>query len=332
MSSNLQFFSDIKTQLSELTKQVAAVQTQLSAKQNGSLSTEAIGALLAREGQITREDFAGKLAALITPYIEQVVRRIADMDSKQTELEAFFKQHEVAVRSTTSELDAAFVKMRKETAKDWKAQREQVQADLGHLDEFVKWLLPQLEKNAKDNVLAVAKCTSAVAACEALLVKITKPVEQSIQHLDRIYTQGETVINEAAERLRKTYARLREPILWRVTYTLAAMFLMLVLMSGFIFWRTRAAINTNWQEMTEHSEQQKQEMKGLLEQSLKEARESQIDGEIKVKMWDSMLKSLSPQQQEEVIRKYRELVSIAERKRIDDQMGASYEQMNRKKK
>jgi hypothetical protein len=332
MSSNLQFFSDLKAQLDQLTKQVTAVQTQLSAKQNGSLNTEAIGALLAREGQITREDFAGKLAALINPYIEQVVRRVAEMEEKQTTLEAFFEKHEKAVRTTTGELDAAFVEMRKETAKDWKAQRAQVQKDLGNLDEFVKWLLPQLEKNAKDNVLAVAKCTRAVAACEEILVKISEPVDATLERLDEVNARCETALNQAKARLRQTYNSLRERVLWRVTFTLAAMFLLLVIMNVFIIWRTRAMLNTNWQELSEHSEQQKQEIKGLLDQSLKEAREAQIDGEVKVKMWDSMIKSLPPQQQEEVIRKYRELVSIAERKRIDDQMGASYDQMNRKRR
>jgi hypothetical protein len=332
MSSNLQLFSDLKTQLSEITKQITALQTQMAAKQNGTAITEAIGVQVAREGQITREDFAGKLAALINPYIEQVVRRIAELEEKQTALDAFFQKHEKAVRATVGELDAAFVKMRKETAKDWKAQREQVQADLGHLDEFVKWLLPQLETKAKDNVAAVAKCTRAVAACEEILVKISEPVDATLLRLDEVNARSETALTLAEDRLHQTYNSLRERVLWRVTFTLAAAFMMLLILNGFIFWRTRAMLNTNWQELGEHSERQKQEMKGLLEQSLKEAREAQIDGEIKVKMWDTMLKSLSPQQQEEVIRKYRELVSIAERKRIDDQMGASYEQMNRKKK
>jgi hypothetical protein len=49
-------------------------------------------------------------------------------------------------------------------------------------------------------------------------------------------------------------------------------------------------------------------------------------------MWDFMMNSLTPQQKESVISKFREQVNEAEHKRIDDQMKSSYEQMNGKRK
>jgi urease accessory protein UreF len=73
-------------------------------------------------------------------------------------------------------------------------------------------------------------------------------------------------------------------------------------------------------------------LKELIDKTIEEAKESQLDREIKVKMWDAMLKTLTPQQKEAVISKSREQVNQAERKRIDDQMKSSYEQVEGRRK
>jgi type II secretory pathway component HofQ len=86
-------------------------------------------------------------------------------------------------------------------------------------------------------------------------------------------------------------------------------------------------LDTNWQALTEHSEQQKQEMRGLLDKAMEEAKESQIDREIKMKMWDALVKSLTAQQRVSLIDKFRGQVNDAERSRINAQMQSSYDQM-----
>jgi hypothetical protein len=117
-----------------------------------------------------------------------------------------------------------------------------------------------------------------------------------------------------------------------VTILIVATIIIHLGVGALVFWGNRRLINTNWQELTEHSEQQKQEIKGLLDKTIEETRESQIDREIKVKMWDFLLISLTPQQKETVISKFREQVNEAARTRIEDQMKSSYEQVNGKRK
>jgi len=68
-------------------------------------------------------------------------------------------------------------------------------------------------------------------------------------------------------------------------------------------------------------------MRGLLDKAMEEAKESQIDREIKVKMWDALVKSLTAQQRVSLIDKFRGQVNDAERSRINAQMQSSYDQM-----
>ena len=97
-------------------------------------------------------------------------------------------------------------------------------------------------------------------------------------------------------------------------------------------WGTRRALDTNWQDLSAHSEQQKQEMKGLLDKALEEQKEAQVDREIKVKMWDELMKGLAPEKRMEVIGRLREQVRKAGDERLGNQMQSSYDQMYGKKK
>jgi hypothetical protein len=97
-----------------------------------------IGARIDRSGQIMREDFTGKLAGLIAPYIDTTVRRCAELEAKQEELEKRFEAHRKAVAGSAAEMDAAFVKMRKEAAKDWKAQRDEISKDFAREEQIAE--------------------------------------------------------------------------------------------------------------------------------------------------------------------------------------------------
>jgi hypothetical protein len=50
---------------------------------------------------------------------------------------------------------------------------------------------------------------------------------------------------------------------------------------------------------------------------------TQIAGEIKVKMWDSLIQTLPPGQRQQVIQRLREQINAAEEKRLREQMGSS---------
>lgn len=334
MSSSIppQFLSDINARLDLLTNTLASIQKQLSTQSNGHSNgnglPEAIAAQIERESRITREDFTGKLGSLISPYLDSVLRRCTETEQRQAELEERFKAHEKAVRASAGEMEGAFVKMRKEAAKDFKAQRDQMQKDLEQVNKFVTWFRTELEK-AGDTLTEVRL---AAGRCQTLVDKIDTPSEEIVRHLEEVRSQGEKEINHAALHLKKTYQNLREPILSRVTWTLAGTALAMMIMVGFGIWVIRSQVNRSEQAIAEYGAQQQENIRGLLDKSLEEAKEAQIGNEIKVKMWDALLKSLPPQQQTALIEKYREQVNDAERKRIDDQMSSSYDQMYNKKK
>ncbi|MGA9997415.1 MAG: hypothetical protein WBP93_18495 [Pyrinomonadaceae bacterium] len=336
MSINpMQRISDLEAQVATLTAENKSL--QLNGNGNGHLDLEKlieklVGKEFDRFGRLFREEYTGKIAGMITPYIENTVRRCADTEKKQTTLEDRFKAHEEAIGKNADSVTSTFKKLRAEAEKDWKTYRAQMQEDFGRVDEFVKWAEAETANNWQENTRATTNCTLAVSVCTDLLKKLDKPVEESIKHLKQVKQHGDSVINSAAEDLTKTYRSLRQPVLSRVTLLLIFSIFIHLGVGTVVLWRNRSLIDTNWQELSAHSDQQKQEIKGLLDKTIEEAKESQIDRELKVKMWDALMKSLSPQQKEAVISKFREQVNEAERKRINDQMKSSYEQMNEERK
>jgi hypothetical protein len=92
-----QFLSDFNARLEAIAGAVASIQKQLPAQSNGHSnghgSADEIIAQIARQGQLTREDFAGKLASLINPYLERVVERCVDVERRQTDLEKKLIEH-----------------------------------------------------------------------------------------------------------------------------------------------------------------------------------------------------------------------------------------------
>jgi hypothetical protein len=330
----MQRVANLEAQVAALT----AENTSLKARTNGnghqdtSKLIEAVGSQIDRSGQILREDFTGKLAALIAPYIDSTIRRCAEVEKQQGELEKKFEQHRKAVGGSAAEMEAAFIKVRKEAAKDWKAQRDLIQSDFGHVDEFIKWFTSELQKNAQRNNGAVASCNLAVERCKELAEKVGVPVEKIIERLRVIEAQGKEAINRAEQQLTKAYHNLREPVLTRATVLICSTIVINLAFAAFTLWGARRAIDTNWQELTEHSEQQKQDTKELLDKALAEAKEAQIGRESKVKMWDALMKTLTQQQRDALWGQVRDQMRKDGEKCLDDQMSAGYDQMNGKRK
>ena len=336
MSTNpMQRISDLEAQVAALTAENQSLRS--NGNGNGHLDLEKlIEKLVGREfdrfGRLFREEFTGKVAGMITPYIESTVRRCANVEKKQTALEDRLKAHEAAVGKSAAEMAASFEKLRSEAKKDWKAHRAQMQEDFGRVDGFINWFEAEMAKNGKESAEAVVDCKLAVRACQDLLKKMDAPVEEITRRLDEIESEGETIINRAAQRLAKTYENLEKPVLITLGgFVIVVIILMLGLGWGIVK-RNEKQLDSNMQQLSEYSEQQKTEMRELFVKAMDEAKESQIDREIKVKMWDYLMNSLTPEQRATVISKYREQVNEAERKRIDDQMKSSYELMSGKRK
>jgi hypothetical protein len=327
----MQRIADLEAQVASLT---AANETlRANGNGNGHVDVEKlIKQGFDRFGQTFREDYTGKLDGMIQPFIESTVRRCKETEEKQTALEVQFKKHQAAVSKSAAEVIAAFDAVRTQSAQDWQAQREVIQGDLTQVDKFAKWFKAELDKNGRENLLSVIDCQTAARACQELPLKVSAPVDETIRHIEEIQSEGETAIKHAAQSLTKTYENLRRPVLGILSGILVTALVAMLVMAWIVFKRNEGQLESNLQKLAEYSEQQKIEMKGLFNKAMEEAKESQLDREIKVKMWDAFLKTLTPQQKETVISKSREQVNQAERKRIDEQMKSSYEQMNGKKK
>lgn len=116
-----QFLSDFNARLEAIAGAVASIQKQLPAQSNGHSNghgaADEIVAQIARQGQITREDFAGKLASLINPYLERVVERCTDIEQRQTALEEKLGEH-VTKYGQTLEAHRASITAMLETYED----------------------------------------------------------------------------------------------------------------------------------------------------------------------------------------------------------------------
>lgn len=106
---------------------------------------------------------------------------------------------------------------------------------------------------------------------------------------------------------------------------LAAAIVIQMCFGAFILWRNNARLDEHWQDLTWRSQQQREEIKGLLDTTLEEVKEAQIEREIKVKMWDEMMQTMNAQQRRDLIEKLRMKVGDAEMKRVGAQVSAGYD-------
>lgn len=131
----LQRVADLEARVTALTAENEALRARINGHGNGNglldadKLVEAITLRIERSGQLLREDFTGKLAALIAPYIDKTLRQCEEVAAKQDDLEKRFREYKKSVAGSAAELEASFVKLRKEANKDWKAQRDIIQED-----------------------------------------------------------------------------------------------------------------------------------------------------------------------------------------------------------
>jgi hypothetical protein len=337
-TSPIQRIADLEARVTALTAENEGLRARINGHGNGNgpldidKLIETVGLRIERSGQLLREDFTGKLAGLISPYIDKTLRQCDEVAAKQDELEKKFKEHKKAVASSAAEIEASFVKIRKEANKDWTAQRDIIQEDLGRVDSFVTSFRSELQRNGKKLNDAVTDCRLSVRACHELAQKMAEPTESAIARLDEVKKRGEADIAAAATRLKNTYNGLREPFMKGIAAVVIAILLLHLGLGVFIMWGNRRTLDQQWDGLVNKTEEQKKEIQGALDGALKQVKEAQIDSEIKAKMWDEIVKDLDPQHRDGYLMKLRERVRKAGDKRLDDQMQAGYDQMNGKKK
>jgi uncharacterized protein with gpF-like domain len=325
----MQRISDLEAQVASL---IAANEALLAYKNSHVEIEKLIADSFERYGRLFREDITVRVASHITPPIENTIRRCKETEEKQTGLEEKFKEHAEAVGKSADALANSFKKLQKDAEKAWNAHRTQMLEDFGRVQAFINWYQEELAKNGQKNAEAVVDCKLAARSCYELTQKVSAPVEKTIKHLEEIRSEGETAIKRAAQRLTKTYENLERPVLGILSGVFVAALVAMIVLGWIVLKKNEGQLESNLQQLADYSEQQKTEMTALFNKAMEEAKESQIDREIKVKMWDTLMKSLTPQQREAVISQSRDQVNEAERQRIGDQMHSSYEQMEGRKK
>lgn len=196
----------------------------------------------------------------------------------------------------------------------------------------MNWFQAEMLKNAQHSNAAVASCNAAAQRCQEVAAKVSVPAEEIVKHLEAIRVKGEESIKRAERSVTDAHKAVRPTMLKLTGLMLAAVFLIQMGFGAFTLWRNRTLLDNKWESLTEHSEQQKKDIQGMLDEALKQVKESQIDSEIKAKMWDEIVKDLDPQHRDAYLYKLRERVRKAGDKRLDEQMQAGYDQMNGKKK
>jgi hypothetical protein len=149
MSTNpIQRIADLEAQVASLT----VTNEKLQSNGNGHLDLEKLIEKLIKQafdrfGQTFREDYTGKLAGMIQPFIESTVRRCKEVEEKQMVLEAGFKKHEAAVTKSASSIATAFIQLREGSEKDFQAHRAQMQEDIKQVNGYALWFLEELKKS-----------------------------------------------------------------------------------------------------------------------------------------------------------------------------------------
>jgi hypothetical protein len=278
----MQRVADLEARVTALTAENEGLRARINGHGNGNgpldidKLIEAIGLRIDRSGQLLREDFTGKLAGLIGPYIDKTLRQCDEVAAKQDDLEKKFKEHKKTVAGSAAELEASFVKIRKEANKDWTAQREKILEDLGYVDSFVKWFQAEMLKNAQHGNAAVAACNAVALRCQEVAAKMSVPTEETVKHLEALRVKGEESIKRAERSVTDAHKAVRPTMMKLAGVMLAAAIFMQLGFGAFILWRIRTEINTNWQELANQSEEQQKVMKGLLDKTLEEVKESQM--------------------------------------------------------
>jgi hypothetical protein len=226
----LQRIADLEAQVASLTAENNSLRSRTNGNGNGHFDADrlldAIGQKIDRSGYLMREDFTGKLAALIAPYLKETMRECEEVREQQDELEKKFEEHKKAVAGSAAQMEASFVKMRKEAAKDWKAQRDLIQEDLGRVDSFSKWFHAELLKNAQGNNAAVASCNLAAQRCQEAASKVSAPTEEVVKHLEALRSKGEESIKRAERSVTEAHDAVHSTVLKLAGVMLAAAILL----------------------------------------------------------------------------------------------------------
>jgi len=152
----MQWMSDVEARMAQLTARNTALEKHLKEQPAPSDMLAAIAAQLTRMDQSLREDFTGKFAGHITPFIDSVSNRVKALDervAKAEEQEKGIEEQVAAHQATISEqLD----------------ETEKRQA------EILNWFVDSLNQHHKINAATLAKQQLAVEECRRATVETTR--------------------------------------------------------------------------------------------------------------------------------------------------------------
>ena len=140
--------SDIEAKMAQLAAQDASLESKVKSQPSLIEIVVAIDVRLAREGQILREDFVGKFAGHITPFIDTVTTRVKNLGERLSEAE----DQELSIKEQIAAHEAKVVGQLAET------EKKQL--------EILNWFVDALNQHHKINAATLTKQQVAVEECQ----------------------------------------------------------------------------------------------------------------------------------------------------------------------
>jgi hypothetical protein len=152
----MQWMSDMEARMAQLAAKNTALEKQIKEQPAPSELLAAIAAQLTRMDQSLREDFTGKFAGHITPFIDSVSNRVKALDERLAKTE----EREQGIEEQVAAHQATISTQLEET--------EKRQADI------LNWFVDALNQHHKINAATLSKQQLAVEECRRATVETTR--------------------------------------------------------------------------------------------------------------------------------------------------------------
>ena len=152
----MQWMSDMEAQIAQLTARNMALEKHLKDQPTPAELLAAIAAQLARMDQNLREDFTGKFAGHITPFIDSVSNRVKALDERLVKAEEREQGIEEQVATHQATINAQLEETEKRQA------------------EILNWFVDALNQHHKINAATLSKQQLAVEECRRATVETSK--------------------------------------------------------------------------------------------------------------------------------------------------------------
>ncbi len=249
------------------------------------------------------ENLVGRLAGNIEPYIDKTVRRVNDLndnisaveehfDRYRQMLEERFALHQQTVAAEGDKLAGKFIQNGGKLINDWQNSQKAVQANLNNVNNYVSQIRSDLSglQNAQKKVEDAGKV---FAHQISLWTQATGELEhRNGDSLRALLVEQDRVslkIRIFGDSTTKDYRRM-------VFFYTSVSFMIFVIMTAIFWGLTYNRANSEIGAIKEFSSQEQQRISQIFEESVKNAGNRNFSDEVNLKMFDSLINKMTPQQ------------------------------------